>query len=43
MVSAELGLRLCGPLIKCLGEAGAETLHAATAFVDAEALERSKS
>ncbi|MFP3200621.1 MAG: hypothetical protein RXR06_12175 [Thermoproteus sp.] len=39
MIRLEFGLSLCGPLIKCLAEIGAETLSAATSFVDAEALE----
>jgi len=39
MFRLEFGLRLCGPLIKCLAEIGAESLSAVTSFVDAEALE----
>ncbi len=35
----EFGLRLCGPLVRCLAEIGAESLSAVTSFVDAEALE----
>jgi hypothetical protein len=34
-----LEFRLCGPLVKCLAEIGAESLSAVTSFVDAEALE----
>ena len=39
MFQLEFGLRLCGPLVKCLAEIGAESLSAVTSFVDAEALE----
>ncbi len=39
MICLEFGLRLCGPLVKCLAEIGAESLSAVTSFVDAEALE----
>jgi hypothetical protein len=34
-----LEFRLCGPLVRCLAEIGAESLSAVTSFVDAEALE----
>jgi hypothetical protein len=39
MIRLEFRLRLCGPLVKCLAEIGAESLSAVTSFVDAEALE----
>jgi hypothetical protein len=34
-----LEFRLCGPLVRCLAEIGAESLSAVTSFVDAETLE----
>jgi hypothetical protein len=39
MFRLEFGLRLCGPLVRCLAEIGAESLSAVTSFVDAETLE----
>ncbi len=38
MIRQEFGLRLCGPLVKCLAEIGAEGLSADTSLVGAEAL-----
>jgi hypothetical protein len=36
MFRLEFGLRLCGPLVSCLAEIGAESLSAVTSFADAK-------